>query len=77
MRTGTRCTILVELPVALSGGSSENTEPEVGATLTTVPSMLRPESASTERRRLLPRLSRSSQENETGQDYPGPPPKRK
>ena len=39
MRTGTRCTILVKLPVALSGGSSENTEPEAGATLTTVPSM--------------------------------------
>ena len=35
MRTGTRCTILVKLPVALSGGSSENTEPEAGATLTT------------------------------------------
>ena len=39
MRTGTRCTILVKLPVALSGGSSENTEPEAGATLSTVPSM--------------------------------------
>jgi hypothetical protein len=26
---------LVKLPVALSGGSSENTEPEAGATLTT------------------------------------------
>ena len=39
MRTGTRCTILVKLPVALSGGSSENTEPEAGATLATVPSI--------------------------------------
>src|SRR6185437_285607 len=29
-RTGRRCTILVKLPVALSGGSSENTEPEAG-----------------------------------------------
>ena len=38
MRTGTRCTILVKLPVALSGGSRENTEPEAGATLTTCPS---------------------------------------
>ena len=47
MRTGTRCTILVKLPVALSGGSSENTEPEAGATLSTVPSMSRPGSAST------------------------------
>ena len=35
MRTGRRCTILVKLPVALSGGSSENTEPEAGATLAT------------------------------------------
>ena len=47
MRTGTRCTILVKLPVALSGGSSENTEPEAGATLATVPSILSPPSAST------------------------------
>jgi hypothetical protein len=38
MRTGTRCTILVKLPVALSGGSSKNTEPEAGATLTTLAS---------------------------------------
>ena len=47
MRTGTRCTILVKLPVALSGGSSENTEPEAGATLSTVPSSLRSGKAST------------------------------
>ena len=47
MRTGTRCTILVKLPVALSGGSSENTEPEAGATLATVPSMSCSGSAST------------------------------
>ena len=38
MRTGTRCTILVKLPVAFSGGSRLNTEPEAGATLSTVPS---------------------------------------
>ena len=31
MRTVTRCTILVKLPVALSGGSSENCEPDAGA----------------------------------------------
>ncbi len=31
MRTGTRCTTLVKLPVAFSGGSSENTAPEAGA----------------------------------------------
>ena len=37
MRTGTRCTILVKLPVAFSGGSRVNTEPEAGATLSTVP----------------------------------------
>ena len=30
MRTGTRCTILVKLPVAFSGGSRLNTEPEAG-----------------------------------------------
>ena len=41
MRTASRCTILVKLPVALSGGSSENTEPEAGDTLATVPLMAR------------------------------------
>ena len=40
MRTGTRCTILVKLPVAFSGGSRQNTEPEAGATLATVPSIV-------------------------------------
>ena len=34
-RTGSRCTILVKLPVALSGGSSVNTEPAAGAMLST------------------------------------------
>ena len=47
MRTARRCTILVKLPVALSGGSSENTEPEAGETLATVPVMSWPASAST------------------------------
>ena len=47
MRTGRRCTILVKLPVALSGGSSENTEPEAGAKLATRPSSVRPGKAST------------------------------
>ena len=46
-RTASRCTILVKLPVALSGGSSENTEPEAGATLCTTPSIFSPGSAST------------------------------
>ena len=39
MRTGTRWTILVKLPVAFSGGSRLNTEPEAGETLSTVPTM--------------------------------------
>ena len=37
IRTGTRCTTLVKLPVAFSAGSSENTEPEAGASDSTVP----------------------------------------
>ena len=41
MRTGSRCTILVKLPVALSGGSSVNTEPAAGEMLSTVPANLR------------------------------------
>ena len=36
IRTGTRCTTLVKLPVAFSAGSSENTEPEAGASDCTV-----------------------------------------
>ena len=35
--TGTRCTILVKLPVALSGGSSANSRPLAGARLSTWP----------------------------------------
>ena len=37
MRTGTRWTIFVKLPVAFSGGSRENCEPEPGAKLSTWP----------------------------------------
>ena len=37
MRTGTRCTILVKLPVAFSGGSTLNTAPVAGARLATWP----------------------------------------
>ena len=40
-RTGSRCTILVKLPVALSGGSSVNTEPAAGEMLSTTPANLR------------------------------------
>ena len=47
IRTGTRCTILVKLPVAFSGGRSENCEPDAGATLSTVPSIVAPSRAST------------------------------
>src|ERR1700728_4523018 len=47
MRTGRRCTILVKLPVALSGGSSENTAPEAGEKLSTTPSIVCSGSAST------------------------------
>ena len=46
-RTGTRCTTLVKLPVAFSGGSSENTDPEAGAKLTTWPWKTWPGTAST------------------------------
>ena len=37
MRTGSRCTIFVKLPVALSGGSSVNTEPAPAEMLSTTP----------------------------------------
>ena len=36
-RTATRCTTLVKLPVALSGGSSENCAPEAGEIDDTTP----------------------------------------
>src|SRR6185437_3285452 len=47
IRTGTRWTILVKLPVAFSGGSRANSEPVPGARLSTVPSTLAPGRAST------------------------------
>jgi hypothetical protein len=37
MRTGTRCTILVKLPVAFSGGMTLNWAPVAGARLATQP----------------------------------------
>ena len=37
MRTGTRCTTFVKLPVALSGGSSANFAPVAALTLSTLP----------------------------------------
>ncbi len=37
IRTGTRCTILVKLPVAFSGGSTLNCAPVAGARLATWP----------------------------------------
>ena len=40
--TGTRCTILVKLPVALSGGSSANSRPLAGDRLSTWPFSLVP-----------------------------------
>src|SRR5581483_4702452 len=45
--TGTRCTILVKLPVAFCGGSSENSAPEAGARLSTWPRRWAPGKAST------------------------------
>src|SRR5262249_39316591 len=46
MRTGTRCTILVKLPVAFSGGITLNTAPVPGARLCTWPCQTLPGSAS-------------------------------
>ena len=45
--TGTRCTILVKLPVALSGGSSANSWPLAGAMLFTTPCTMVPGKVST------------------------------
>ena len=47
MRTGTRCTTFVKLPVALSGGSSANFEPVAALTLSTHPIAVAPPYAST------------------------------
>ena len=46
MRTGTRCTILVKLPVAFSGGSTLNCAPVAGARLATCPRNIWPGSTS-------------------------------
>ena len=46
MRTGTRCTILVKLPVAFSGRQTLNTAPVAGARLATWPWNTRPGSTS-------------------------------
>ena len=56
MRTATRWTTLVKLPVALSGGSSENCDPEAGEIDDTTPSTTLPPSASIGDVDLLPRL---------------------
>jgi len=45
--TGTRCTTFVKLPVALSGGRSENREPVAPLMLWTCPVISHPEYAST------------------------------
>ena len=50
MRTGTRWTTVVKLPVALSAGRSEKTDPVAGAADATRPSNSRPGSASKVRR---------------------------
>ena len=69
MRTGTRCTILVKLPVALSGGSSENTEPDAGAKLSTVPSICVPgKRVDRDRHRLARAQSRELRLLEVGVD---------
>ncbi len=46
--TGMRWTILVKLPVALSGGSSANSCPLAGAMLSTMPCTVAPEKVSTD-----------------------------
>ena len=56
MRTATRRTTLVKLPVALSGGSSENSAPEAGEIDETTPSIVRPSSASMETSAFCPGL---------------------
>ena len=51
IRTGTRCTILVKLPVAFSAGSTLNTAPVAGARLATWPWNTSPGSTSADDRR--------------------------
>ena len=60
MRTGTRWTILVKLPVALSGGSRLNCAPVAGAKLSTVPVTRCSGKASTDDLRSLARLHGAS-----------------
>jgi hypothetical protein len=60
MRTGSRSTILVKLPVALSGGSSENTAPEAGEKLSTMPSIVCSGSASTATETVCPGRRRAT-----------------
>ena len=60
MRTATRWTTLVKLPVALSGGSSENCAPEAGEIDDTTPSTTLPSSASTETSTFCPGLTFAS-----------------
>ena len=52
--------ILVKLPVALSGGSSVNTEPDAGEKLATTPSNFSPGNASTVIETGCPGLRRAS-----------------
>ena len=59
-RTATRWTTLVKLPVALSGGSSENCDPEAGEIDATVPSIVRPPSASIGTSTFCPALTSAS-----------------
>src|SRR5271156_5714623 len=52
--TGIRCTTLVKLPVALSGGSSANSAPDAGDQLSTCPCRTLPGKASTVTRAFWP-----------------------
>ena len=42
MRTGMRCTTFTQLPEVFCAGRTENSEPLLGAMLSTVPSQVRP-----------------------------------
>ena len=59
-RTATRCTTLVKLPVALSGGRSENCAPEAGEIDETTPWIVLPPSASMATSTFCPGLMPSS-----------------
>jgi len=60
MRTGTRCTILVKLPVAFSGGMTLKTAPVPGARLATWPKKTWPGSKSAVTVAVSPLLIRAS-----------------